>query len=70
VYDGTVLRPREPRAFDEVPMNVPLEIVLEGPRLEPGASLRVFASLDLDGPTDGAEHFDKYLQAVRHESEL
>ncbi|MBX6331041.1 MAG: hypothetical protein IRY91_04245 [Gemmatimonadaceae bacterium] len=69
VYDGSVLRPEEPDALKGLPINVPFEITLEGPRLEPGESLRLLASLDLDEPADSAEHLDEYLEAIRRESE-
>lgn len=69
VYDGSMLRPEEPDALKGVPVNVPFEITLEGPRLEPGESLRILASLNLDGPSDFSEHVDDYLEAIRRESE-
>jgi len=69
VYDGAVLRPNDPGELSGIPINVPLEVILEGPRLEPGASLRVLASLGIEEPSDSAEHFDEYLQAIRSESE-
>lgn len=69
VYDGSVLRPEKPDALQGLPVNIPFAITLEGPRLEPGESLRVLASLDLDEPPDSAEHLDESLEAIRRESE-